>query len=1264
MARQRMKNNMKKLIVGLFAFVLLLVGQSVFAAPLSYVTWNTSPDDCPDINIKNGNVGGGNPCWTGVNITAVPGNNIDVKVYYHNTGDMTATNTRIKVIPSPSVGQSDTVHSFIGKILSNQANHTSNGDVTVTISSSQSLSFVSTTWWTKPDPDENYLEATPLLSGQDGSEVLESNGLYIGDIAPGWGTQGAVTVRFHVNNVAPPTCEINNFEANPDTVPPGQLSELSWNTTNCAYSKIFVNGNQIGGTHYGSSGSYNVWPNDTTEYTLKAYKSNGTVGDTQTTTVTVNAPPENCSIDYFKANPTHIVLGGSSTLSWDTTNCETTKLSVGTGLKSLGVYGSSGSKTVSPIMTTTYTLKAYSANGTLGETKTAKVTITTTTPECSIIDFDATPNHIDEGDSSTLDWTVSNCAYTKLFKNNSPIGGPYYGTTGSKSVSPEDTTTYTLKAYKQNGTVGAMATAIVNVNTTITPTCSITDFTASPTTIDPGESSILEWDTTGCQTTKLFIGYTQIGQYGASGSKTVSPEHQTTYTLKAYIGQVEKASSSVTVSISTQDCQIAFFYAVPTTITNGESSVLNWNTSDCYNTKLFIGYTQIGTFEPSDALTVWPDHLTTYTLKAYNLNGTVGDTAQATIEVEALPACSISNFTASPTSIDEGDSSMLTWNTSGCESVVISNLDYGVPVSGSQTVWPEDTTTYVLTATGQGGDVHTRSVTVYVDTNNSNCSISSFYAVPSSIEEGESSKLYWTTNGCTNVNIEGIGQVSTNGSRTVWPTYTRTYILNAEDNNGNGVSGQTTIYVDEENNNNCEINNFDASDTSIEDGDEVTLEWNTSNCDYVKITDLGNVPDDGEEDVSPDEDTTYVLTAYDFDGSHQTESIRIYVDEDGNNNGDECTVDSFTASDTYIDRGDEVTLRWRTTDCDDVSITNVGDVSDDGSEDVSPYQTTTYILRAYGDGSDSKSIRINVNNYNDDQNYNTNVVTTVATNISQTGAQLNGLITGSNFSGGSTYFEYWTSVNMGMRTISRATNGNNTFSEYVTNLNSGTVYYFRAVSEGSYGISYGSIEIFQTLRYQNNNTQIIRQVIQGPTIAGSESPIMLQIENRYQTISVGDTVEYTVFYKNISSSRLTNPMVQVFFPEGIEFVSSSRGTYSNGDKTLSVPIEDLRPDDEGTIYIEAVVESLDRNMAQIVTTAVLIYTNPNGAQENAMAYVLNSPRGNVLGASAFFGKIFGMGLIGWLLLIIIILLLVLIARSYYGRRNLLVSPFHAEKNHL
>jgi uncharacterized repeat protein (TIGR01451 family) len=165
---------------------------------------------------------------------------------------------------------------------------------------------------------------------------------------------------------------------------------------------------------------------------------------------------------------------------------------------------------------------------------------------------------------------------------------------------------------------------------------------------------------------------------------------------------------------------------------------------------------------------------------------------------------------------------------------------------------------------------------------------------------------------------------------------------------------------------------------------------------------------------------------------------------------------------------------------------------------------------------------------------------------------------------------------------------------------------------------------------------------------------MLKIENRYQGICNGDIVDYTITYKNIGSKKLTEPMVQVVLPGGINIINSSRGTYDDTIRTLSIPIDDLDAGEEGVVFVQARVDALELNIPQIVTTAVLVYTNPNGAQENAIAYSVNNP-GNcnvnsVLGGSAFWSGWWGNGLIWWLLIIIIILLVILIARTYRNKQ--------------
>lgn len=544
-----------------------------------------------------------------------------------------------------------------------------------------------------------------------------------------------------------------------------------------------------------------------------------------------------------------------------------------------------------------------------------------------------------------------------------------------------------------------------------------------------------------------------------------------------------------------------------------------------------------------------------------------------------------------------------------------------------------------------------------------NCSILNFTvggALSTTVTLGNSVELAWTTTGCNSVNISNVGSnLPANGNQTIYPTDSTTYRLTGYGSTGTNPTRTVSVTVNPNPNPtySCSITSFTANgslSTTITDNDSVNISWNTNNCTSINIQGIGsNLSSSGNRTIYPNRTTRYTLIASGSSGNTQTRYVNVKVNPD-NDPSYVCSIEDFSVSDTYITAGQSVNLDWDTEDCSNVSISNIGYVSSSGRRTLYPASSTNYVLIASDTmgGRQTRNVLITVDPYiipvvpTPIPVYNKCAVTTVATNVTQNGAQLNGLTT--NSSGGNTYFKYGQTVNLGNRTNSRLTNSNTNFSEIVSGLSPNTIYFYRLISDCQNGISQGAIEVFRTLATQNN----IKTVTQGKTIIGTESPIVLRIENKYQAIGIGDIIDYVVFYKNIGSSKLTNPMVQVVIPQGLTLTNASRGTYSEDNRTLSIPIEDLNPNTEGVIYLQARVDNIDSSLAQIVTTAILIYTNPSGAQENAMAYVLNNPKiGSVLGASAFFGNISGFSLIDWLLLIIVILLLVLIARSLFSRRS-------------
>jgi|GEM_PF-247086 len=128
------------------------------------------------------------------------------------------------------------------------------------------------------------------------------------------------------------------------------------------------------------------------------------------------------------------------------------------------------------------------------------------------------------------------------------------------------------------------------------------------------------------------------------------------------------------------------------------------------------------------------------------------------------------NFSASPTQIDCGQSSTISWNSTDAVDVNISEVG-AEQASGTATVSPKKTTTYTFTATGPGGTV-TQNQTINVNiqptaTLTLNPTEVKYLKIGDKVKEDGTATLNWTTSNASTVNIDPIGSVQTNGSQQV-----------------------------------------------------------------------------------------------------------------------------------------------------------------------------------------------------------------------------------------------------------------------------------------------------------------------------------------------------------------------------------------------------------------------------------------------------------------------------------------------------------------
>jgi OmpA family/PEGA domain len=128
------------------------------------------------------------------------------------------------------------------------------------------------------------------------------------------------------------------------------------------------------------------------------------------------------------------------------------------------------------------------------------------------------------------------------------------------------------------------------------------------------------------------------------------------------------------------------------------------------------------------------------------------------------------NFSVSPTDINCGQSSTLTWQSTETVDASISGIG-AVPPSGSQTVSPHQTTTYDFSAAGPGGPVKgsgTLNVNTKVDASISlNPSEVHYRKIGDKVITQDSSTLTWQTSNADNVSIDPIGKVDPSGNQTV-----------------------------------------------------------------------------------------------------------------------------------------------------------------------------------------------------------------------------------------------------------------------------------------------------------------------------------------------------------------------------------------------------------------------------------------------------------------------------------------------------------------
>ena len=714
---------------------------------------------------------------------------------------------------------------------------------------------------------------------------------------------------------------------NPSSIISGGSSTLAWSSTNatsCTASGNWAWNGPVAtsGTRMTSQSGTNLYIDP---YTLTCAGAGGPASSTAYLTI----EPTGGATATLTASPATINSGGSSTLTWSSTNATSCTASGGWS----GTTATSGTHVVSPTATTTYTLSCSGAGGTSGPAS-ATVTVNSSAPAVTLT---ANPTTIASGGKSTLTWSSSNAT-------SCAASGGWTGTeatSGTLAVSPTATTVYTLLCGGAGGTTQASATVTVSSSA---PTVTLT---ANPTSIAQGGSSKLTWSSTGSGGAYLR----QTAQYSAypgavSASWTVKLDNvlagSTIYVVGIWPNYVN-TYPTMAVTDGTNAYTLLDRYDDKTLFNlgiQGTQSMGHW-----YAANVPAGNY---TIDMSPAPETWEDWvgvvafevagISANPLEGHALNFQAG-MPPGSNTVDATVANAGSNGILIATTFDDIDYTAPTVPLVGSGS--INALSSGSLWDFTGSGKPAATAEYALVASAgahtttfspqEGGpqypDYMTSAVIFAAPTNGASCSASGGW---SGTEPGS-------------------------GTLTVSPTSTITYTLECADSGGTGEASATVAVTGSA----PPTVSISANPTTIASGSDSTLTWSSANAKSCTASGgwTGAKATSGTLAVAPTTTTTYTLACTGAGGSTQA-SANVAVSASSG-----APTATITLTPSSIVSGADSTVAWSSTNA--TACTASGNWSFNGeiptsgtevtSQNGNSYYVVTYTATCTGPGGSASA---------------------------------------------------------------------------------------------------------------------------------------------------------------------------------------------------------------------------------------------------------------------------------------------------------------------
>jgi len=388
--------------------------------------------------------------------------------------------------------------------------------------------------------------------------------------------------------------------------------------------------------------------------------------------------------------PTTVASGGSSTLTWSSTDATLCTASGGWS----GALATSGSQSTGALTaTTSYSLTCTSADGTRNV-----ATVTVGVTQVPTVTLTASPTAVAGGGASTLTWSSTNatsCTASGNWSGTQPTSGTQ--STGSLTMAGS----YSLTCTGPGGTSNV---ATANVSVVAAPTVTLT---ANPISVASGGTSTLTWSSTNATSCTATGGWSGTkGPSGTLGTATLAAT--TSYSLTC--SGIGGTSNVVTATVSVVPAPTVTLVANPTSVASGGVSTLSWSSSNatsCTATGGWSGTKATSGTQSTGAITMPSSYSLTCT-------GTGGTSVASTVLVNIIPTATLA---AAPSVIASGGTSTLTWSSTNATSCTASGAGWSgsKATSGSQvTAALTATTSYSLSCSGAGGTSSLVTATVTI----------------------------------------------------------------------------------------------------------------------------------------------------------------------------------------------------------------------------------------------------------------------------------------------------------------------------------------------------------------------------------------------------------------------------------------------------------------------------------------------------------------------------------------------------------------------